>query len=354
MTTDAHALAGTPAGLFPLSSLDLLASEGFAGWLSAEATAIVCTTGNQILLIGTDEHGALEVRATPVPAVAGIAVATPETFHVACDWQLWRYVDARAAEPRDEPARVRHFLPQSAWTTGFVGAYDVAIGRDGEPLFASSITNCVATVSTRLNFTAVWKPPFVTAIGGGDRCHLTGLATVDGDLRYVSVTALSDTVGGWADGIRDGGMVLDTASGEPVATGLSLPHSPRVAPDGTLLVAAAGTGELLAIDRADGRTQVVARPGGFARGLAVHGRYAVVGASKIPSDSPYASAPIVAAAMRQALVIVDLERGTVVADLELRGSTGEIVALDLLTDTRDAAIGSVAAERDAVVAIATD
>lgn len=354
MTTDAHALAGTPAGLFRLSSLDLLASDGFAAWLAAESTAIVCTTGSQILLIGTDDDGGLEVRSTAVPAPAGIAVAAPDTFHVACGWQLWRYVDARAAEPAGHRARARHFLAQSAWTTGFVGAYDVATGRDGTPLFASSITNCVATASTRLNFTAVWKPPFVTAIGGGDRCHLTGLATEDGDLRYVSVTATSDTVGGWTDGIRDGGAVLDTTSGEPVAAGLSLPHSPRIADDGTLLVAAAGTGELLAIDRADGRTQVVAEPGGFARGLAVRGRYAVVGVSKIPAESPYASAPIAAQAGRQALVIVDLERGTVVADLELRGSSGEIVALDLMTYTRDAVIGAVAAERDSMVAIATD
>lgn len=354
MTVDAHAQAGTPAGLFRLSSLDLLASDGFADWLAAEGVAIACTTGGQILVVGADERGALEVRSTAVPAPAGIAVASPETFHVACDWQLWRYVDARATEPADDGPRIRHFLAQSAWTTGFVGAYDVAIGRDGAPLFASSIANCVATVSTRLNFTVVWKPPFVSVIAAGDRCHLTGIATENGDLRYATVAATSDAVGGWRDAIGDGGAVLDTATGEPITAGLSLPHSPRIADDGTLLVAAAGTGELLAIDRADGRAQVVAQPGGFARGLAVRGRYAVVGASKIPADSPYGSAPITTRSMRQALVIVDLQRGTVVADLELRGSTGEIVALDLLTNTRDAAIGAVVPERDALVAIASD
>lgn len=353
MTIDAHARAGTPTGLFRLSSLDLLASDGFAAWLDAEGVAIACTTGGQIMLIGTDEQGELEVRSTSVPAPAGIAVASPDTFHVASGWQLWRYVDARAAEPAVERTRVRHFLAQSAWTTGFVGAYDVTIDRDGTPLFASMVTNCVATVSTRLSFTAVWKPPFVSALAGGDRCHLTGLATENGALRYVTVAAATDAVGGWKQAIGDGGALLDVTSGEPVSAGLCLPHSPRVAGDGTLLVAAGGTGELLAIDRADGRAQVIAQPGGFARGLAVHGRYAVVGASKIPADSPYASAPIAGQPMRQALVIVDLARGTVVADLELRGSTGEIVAIDLLPDTRDAVIGSVAPERDSLVAIAS-
>lgn len=353
MTVDAHAQAGTPAGLFRLSSLDLLATDGFAAWLAAEGVAIACTTGGQILVVGADEQGALEVRSTAVPAPAGIAVATPETFHVACDWQLWRYDDARATETGDEP-RARHFLAQSAWTTGFVGAYDLAIDGDGAPLFASSVINCVATVSTRLSFTVVWKPPFVSAIAVGDRCHLTGIATASGELRYATLAAVCDTVGGWRDAIRDGGAVLDTPSGEPLAVGLSLPHSPRITDDGTLLVAAAGTGELLAVDRADGRTEVIARPGGFARGLAVHGRYAVLGASKVPADSPYRSAPIADQAMRQALVIVDLERGAVVGELELRGSTGEIVALDLLTNTRDAVIGPVVPERDALVAIASD
>ena len=38
-----------------------------------------------------------------------------------------------------------------------------------------------------------WRPPFITALAAEDRCHLNGLAIVDGRPRYVTALGETDT-----------------------------------------------------------------------------------------------------------------------------------------------------------------
>jgi uncharacterized protein (TIGR03032 family) len=326
-----------PHGLFTLSAFDVAASPGFAGWLAQQHVALAFTASDRLLLAGCDDAGRLRVAEYRFDACAGIAAATPRSLRVVSDWQLWRLDDALGEAERDDASHDRLFIAQSAHTTGFLGSYDVAVGADGEPLFTSAVCNCVATVSLRLSFTAVWRPPFVSSLSGGDRCHLTGLALDDtGALSYVTACAASDAVGGWREPEqqRSGGVVLDACSGETVATGLSLPFSPRLH-GGRLLVAEGGRGELLSVDPADGSREQVARVPGLARGLALHGRYALLGCSKLPDGTPYAGAPIaVRNDLLHALVVVDLERGEVVERLELLGASGETIAVAVLAETR--------------------
>lgn len=293
------------------------------------------TTGNRLMFVGRDRDGGIRVSEHRFDAVAGIAADAGRTLHVASNWQLWRLDDALADQPEsdDGAGHDRLFLPQSAHTTGFLGSYDLAIGGDGRPLFTSTVGNCVGTLSPRLSFTAVWRPPFVSALGGGDRCHLTGLALEDGELAYVTSASTSDVPDGWRDAPHDAGVVVDARSNEILSAGLALPHSPRLWRD-RLLVASGGTGELLAIDPANGARELVVPIPGLARGLAVVGDHALLGCSQLPSDSFYAGAPIGEQdGLRHGLVVVDLVRGTVVEELQLLGASGEVIALDVLTDT---------------------
>ena len=76
-----------------------------------------------------------------------------------------------------------------------------------------------------------------------------------------------------------------------IASGLSMPHSPRLH-NGQLWLLESGTGRLLVIDAATGHRETVAEMPGFARGLALCGPYAFVGLSKIRATSAMDGVPL--------------------------------------------------------------
>jgi len=117
-----------------------------------------------------------------------------------------------------------------------------------------------------------------------DRCHLNGIAAdATGRPRYVTIVGPSDVADGWREHRRGGGQVIDVTANEPVATGLSMPHSPRLH-DGTLYVLNSGTGEFGRIDLAAGRFEPIAFCPGYLRGMGFVGGFAVVGLS-LPRDN---------------------------------------------------------------------
>ena len=58
-----------------------------------------------------------------------------------------------------------------------------------------------------------WHPSFVSQIVPEDRCHLNGLAMVNGRPRYVTALGETDTPGGWRANKSSGGVVIDVDSG---------------------------------------------------------------------------------------------------------------------------------------------
>lgn len=330
MIAAAAAPGGIPGpGAFLLQPFNAQPSPGLAGWMADEGVGLAVTTGNRLMLVGRDGHDGVRVHETIVDGASGLAVHEGRTLWVASRWQLRRYEDALAGEAGEG----RLFLEQAAHTIGQVGAYDVAVRPDGVPLFGNARCNCVARPAAGRNFTAVWRPPFVSALVDEDRAHVTGLALGDdGAPAYVTCAAATDVAGGWSARLRDGGVVVDACSGEIVAGGLSLPHSPRRHGD-RVLVANAGTGELVAIDPADGTRETVVRVDGLARGLGLHGDVAVLGCSRVLADGPYAGAPIGAldpARQRHAVVVVDLRRGAVAHELDFQAASGEVLGVGVI------------------------
>src|SRR3569833_3955557 len=141
--------------------------------------------------------------------------------------------------------------------TNDLDAHDVGFGRDGRPVFVNTLFSCLATVSDGHSFRPLWRPPFVSRLAAEDRCHLNGLAMVDGKPAYVTAVSRSDAADGWRDRRRDGGVVLHVDSHEIVLDGLSMPHSPQI-PDGRLWLLNSGRGEFGYLDPASGRVEVVA------------------------------------------------------------------------------------------------
>ena len=183
--------------------------------------------------------------------------------------QVWFLRNAPDIAPRVEPAGQHDacFLPRSCHVTGDIGVHEIAWSAD-ELWIVNTRFSCLCTLDPDYSFVPRWRPPFITALAAEDRCHLNGLAMVDGRPKYVTALGETDTQDGWRANKPHGGCLIDVSSGEIVTRGLSMPHSPRWH-DGRLWVLESGTGRLVLVDPATGQRQTVAELPGFARGLAM-------------------------------------------------------------------------------------
>ena len=195
--------------------------------------------------------------------------------------------------------------------------------------------SCLCTVDPDYSFVPLWRPPFVKALAAEDRCHLNGLAVVDGRPQYVSALGTTDAPGDWRADKYHGGCVIDVPTGEFVTRGLSMPHSPRWH-DGQLWVLESGVGGVAVVDRASGQHETIAQLPGFTRGLAVVGSYAFVGLSKIRATSAMDGVPL-AERLRElkcGIAAVDLRSGQIVGFLEFQTAVEEIFDVQLLPGLR--------------------
>src|SRR5215470_9266227 len=250
--------------------------------------------------------------------------------------EVWFLRNAPDIAPRVEPAG-RHdacFVPRFSHVTGDIAVHELAWVGD-EFWVVNTRFSCLCTVHPDYSFVPRWRPPFVTAFTADDRCHLNGLAIVEGRPKYVTALGQTDTPNGWRANKPRGGCLVEVASGEVISRGLSMPHSPRWH-DGRLWLLESGTGHLVLVDPATGRRQRVAELPGFARGLALAGPYAFVGLSKIRKTSALDGVPL--AQRREQLqcgvAVVDLRGGEVSALLEFQTAVEEIFDVRLLPGLR--------------------
>src|SRR5262249_47132501 len=199
--------------------------------------------------------------------------------------EVWFFRNAPDLAPRVEPAGLHDacFVPRSAHVTGDIAVHELAWVGD-EFWVVNTRFSCLCTLHPDYSFVPRWRPPFVTAFTADDRCHLNGLAIVEGRPKYVTALGETDTAGGWRANKPRGGCLMEVGSGAVISRGLSMPHSPRWH-DGRLWFLESGTGQLVLVDPATGCRQRVAELPGFARGLALSGPYAFVGLSKIRQTS---------------------------------------------------------------------
>jgi uncharacterized protein (TIGR03032 family) len=257
-------------------------SPGLSDFLGSHQIAIAISSyqSGKFYLLGQNVDGGLLVHERFFHKAMGLCVPGRNTILLATLFQIIKF---RNVLDRDQQINNLHdacYVPRELFTTGELDVHDIGVLKDGRIVFVNTLYNCLASTSERHSFLPLWKPPFISKIIKEDRCHLNGLAMEDGMPRYVTAVSRSDTVDGWRDRRSDGGIVVDVRSGEIVASGLSMPHSPRLY-RGRLWVLNSGTGEIGWIERGSpAAIHVLAFCPGFVRGLAFHGKYALVGLSK--------------------------------------------------------------------------
>ncbi len=171
------------------------------------------------------------------------------------------------------------FVPRSIHFTGPCSIHDMAFGEDGL-VGVNTAFSCLFRLDDVHSFLPTWKPPFISQYAGEDRCHLNGMALVDGKPRYVTALGTSDEQGGWREDKLKGGVLVDIESDEIILRDLPMPHSPRVY-DGKLYMLLSATGEVVVVDVDSGSYEVINRISGFVRGMTRWGDYVFVASSKL-------------------------------------------------------------------------
>jgi uncharacterized protein (TIGR03032 family) len=318
--------------------LQINGSRNFPSWLREQGLSVAFTTyqTGKLFLIGLKPDGKLSVFERTFERCMGLAVSPDaQTLWMSSVFQLWRFENALPAGANAPGGYDRLYVPQLAYTTGDVDAHDIALDAGQRPVFVNTLFSCLAAPSETHSFRALWKPPFITRLAAEDRCHLNGLALRDGAPAFVTAVSKSDVHEGWREHRRDGGIVIDVASGETVARGLSMPHSPRWC-DGKLYVLNSGAGEFGTIDLATGKFEPICFCPGYARGLGIHGHFAVIGLSTCRENRTFSGLPLDDALAakdvqpRCGLLVVDLRTGDIAHSLTIEGVVRELYDVALL------------------------
>lgn len=315
-------------------------SPGLAGWMLDNQASLAFTSyqTGQLILAGVDPHGRVAFNEQNYARATGLCLAG-ESVYVGSLFQLWRLENMLRPGQYANGAHDAVFVPRSAATVNYVDTHEIDVDATGRVLFVNTRYSCIATLDDRWSFRPVWKPAFISELVAEDRCHLNGLALVDGIATFATAAGIADRKGGWRASRTNGGVLIDITTDAIVTDRLSMPHSPRWH-DGALWVLDSGRGQLVRVDPADGRIEPVAACPGFLRGLAFHAGYAIVTISRTRessardlterTDFERAGVP-----SRCGVLIIHLASGRIVESIGFEGRITEMFAVTVLPGLRN-------------------
>jgi len=315
--------------------LEITTSRQFNNWLASTDASLAFTTyqAGKLFMLGTKPDGQLSVFERTLDRCMGLAVSGT-SLYVSSLYQIWRFENImESGENKDGFDAC--YAPQMSYVTGDIDVHDMAVGPEGTLKFVNTLFGCIAKPSITSSFVPLWQPAFLSKLAAEDRCHLNGMAMGPNGATYATAVSESDAADGWRDKRADGGIVMDITSNEIIATGLSMPHSPRLH-KGTLYLLNSGTGEFGILEPATGAFTVIAFCPGYARGLTFIGDYAMIGLSLPRNNKTFQGLPLDEALSnknteaRCGLIVVDLKTGDTVHWVRIEGVVSELFDVVLL------------------------
>ncbi|MGB3810790.1 MAG: TIGR03032 family protein [Parvibaculum sp.] len=312
----------------PTAPFHLNFTPGFQAWLARHDAGLAFSTytAGKVVMVGRGRADSYAVSERTFDTAMAIAT-TDDGFMLSMRHQVWRFANSLVPGQLYE-GWDRLYLPRQCHVTGAVDVHDLAIDRRERLLAVATGYNCVASLDMRGSFNPIWRPPFIDAIVGEDRCHLNGFCLENGIPAYVTIIGASNVAGGWREHRADGGLVMDMRTGKSVAEGLAMPHSPRLY-RGKLWVLEAGTGWFGFVDRQSSAFNKVAWCPGFVRGLRFVGNYAIIGISK-PRNKVFEGLPLDEELRKRGVepvcgvYIVNIDTGEIEQRIDITGSVEEL------------------------------
>jgi uncharacterized protein (TIGR03032 family) len=312
----------------------LLETRPSRGWW-----ALLARLGVTLFVSREYEHlmMALSVRSGR-PRVSYMAM--PHPSGVAADRRTRKLHIASTRNPNQvytlAPASGMLVPVESSFYPGRLYLHDLAVV--GRKLYANGVgLNAVVELQSHGVHRPVWWPRCIERRGTPvlDRNHIQLNSIAAGRTIRDSFFSASSTS---LDRLRPGhlnypvdrrGVVFSGRTREPICTGLTRPHSARLARR-RLWVANSGYGELGYVS--GGRLEVVRRLPGWPRGLCLIGSIAFVGISRvIPRYARYAPG-LDADASRCGVQAIDTHTGELVASLDWPAGN-QVFAIDWMPDT---------------------
>lgn len=298
-----------------------------------EASVLLSTyQAGRVVSLGCHQ-GAMRVAFSRFDQAMGLC-RTPTGVAVGSRDAIWTLPANREIAPRIQPEGEHDiaFLARSAHHSGPLMGHDLAWCAD-QLWLVNTLFSCLATLETPWSFVPRWRPPFISALAPGDRCHLNGLAIAEDGSTPAWVTTLgeTDTDNGWREHKASGGSLIQVSSGEVVLRGLAMPHSPRLYRS-QLYLLDSGHGALLRVDPVSGVRHTLITLPGFTRGLDLYGGLAFVGLSQVRESSVFGGLPLQQGnnTLRCGLAIVDLSSGQLVETFWFQSGVEEIFSVSVL------------------------
>jgi uncharacterized protein (TIGR03032 family) len=311
-------------------------SANFAAILEQLGISLLVSTYQAGKLIAVGTHaGQLVFAFYHFEQAMGVA-ANSNMIAVGSKRQIWFLKAAHDLAPRVEP-NGRHdacYLTRGCHYTGTIHCHEMAWVAD-ELWLVNTLFSCLCTLKEDFSFVPRWRPKFVTNLAGEDRCHLNGICIQNGQPRFVTAMAETDSPAGWRPDKATTGVIIDLSSGDIVTRGLSMPHSPRWH-DSRLWVLDSGNGQLVCVDQNNGRCQSMIQLPGYTRGLAFNGPFAFVGLSLIRETAIFGGVPIAERRDRLqcGIAVIDLRTGQQLAGLVFHSGVQEIFDVQVLSGVR--------------------
>lgn len=341
----------------PLRSVHTTSFPGLLAQIGASVLVTTYQAGKLVVL--RSDAGVLNTHFRNLVKPMGLALDGGR-LAVGCNVDVWEFhnvpavcakLDASDDYPSSEARHDACYLPRRSHCTGDIQIHEMAFAKkevgSGEEetvvgakelVFVNTAFSCLAVRSDENSFEPVWRPPFIKGLTPGDACHLNGLAVRDGRVRYVTALGETDTPGAWRENKRDGGLLMEVDSGEIVARGLSMPHSPRWYND-RLWLLESGEGSVGTVDLATGKYEAIAQFPGFTRGLSFFGPLAFVGLSQVRESAVFSGIPLMER-LKEAdertcgVWVLNIETGQTLGFCRFEQGVQEIFAVEVVPGVR--------------------
>jgi len=246
--------------------------------------------------------------------------------------------DDIVAERREQVQAIKAadalYVERTTLMTGMINIHDIAWGNDGLWV-VNSIFSCLSKLSAQHSFIACWKPSFISELKPENRCHLNGMALLDGEPRYVTAFSQSDASESWRDREINEGVLIDIKNDRVIKDDIPLPHSPKCH-QGKVYYCASGDGEIHVYDPQTDNVDVLCKLPGFTRGMVFIGDLMIVGTSKVrePQNESAEKRKIKLKEEESCcgIWLLNASNGEVITHLEFTGSVSQIYDIAVIPD----------------------